>query len=302
MTVNWLHLPRIPFDDIMTMVAHKSLADLESCSEVCSTWNKMIEKDILKNPAVMDTIKDKTERAFGPKVRMFSIFKEIGTRMLPNNEMISNAKWLSDKNLINIEVIERFAARLREELDILYPLDSLSLLTCAASLAYHGLLGQADAEKDTRIGLVNVDLTSVPTEHLATLASWVNFSCDVSIYKVSGDGLTSFLNNLKCESLRISNQSLSREETQALVLAMESGVEVVTLRSVTLDMETLVTYNGQGRCGEMRLECDYNEDPEMRRVNQGLQIWARRSRNWKVTVIEDTMLLINCSHLVIKRR
>ena len=90
MTVNWLHLPRIPFDNIMTMVAHKSLADLESCSEVCSTWNKMIEKDILKNPAVIDTIRDETERAFGPEVSVHS-----GTIMLPNNEMISNAKWLS---------------------------------------------------------------------------------------------------------------------------------------------------------------------------------------------------------------
>ena len=94
MTVNWLHLPRIPFDDIMTMVAHKSLADLESCSEVCSTWNKMIEKDILKNPAVMDTIRNKTERAFGPEVRVHPLY-DSGTRMLPNNEIISNAKWLS---------------------------------------------------------------------------------------------------------------------------------------------------------------------------------------------------------------
>merc|ERR1719480_215693 len=117
---------------------------------------------------------------------------------------------------------------------------------------------------------------------------------------VDGDGLTSFLNNLKCESLRISNQSLSREETQALVLAMDSGVEVVDLRSVTLDMETLVTYNGQGRCGEVRLNCDYDEDPEMRRVNQGLKIWGMRSRNW--TVIDDQMLVFNSSKLVIKRR
>ena len=94
MPVNWLHLPRIPFDDIMMMVAHKSLADLESCSEVCSTWNKMIEKDILKNPAVIDTIRDETERAFGPEVGVHPL-NDSGTRMLPNNEMISNAKWLS---------------------------------------------------------------------------------------------------------------------------------------------------------------------------------------------------------------
>ena len=95
-TVDWLHLPRIPFEVIMTNVAHKSLADLQSCSEVCSAWSVRIEKDILKNPAVMDTIREKTERAFGSEVRVDP--SDPGTKMLPllpNNELISNAKWLS---------------------------------------------------------------------------------------------------------------------------------------------------------------------------------------------------------------
>ena len=94
--VNWLHLPRLPFDVIMTKIAHESLTDLRSCSRVCSAWSKMIEKDILKNPAVMVTIREKTERAFGSEVRVDP--SDSGTKMLPllpNNELISNAKWLS---------------------------------------------------------------------------------------------------------------------------------------------------------------------------------------------------------------
>jgi len=309
MTANWLHLPRIPFEVIMTKVAHKSLADLQSCSEVCSVWSVMIEKDILKNPAVMDTIRDETERAFGPEARVDPWTNVSGTIMfplLPNNELISNAKWLSDRNLINIEVIKSFAAGVRERLSLISLLigmdysDSPSLPTCAASLAYHELLGHA--EEITCLGLANVDLTSVPTEHLTALASWVTFKCRVSIHKVSGIGLTSFLNNLKCESLLIDNQSLGREETQALVQAMESGVEMVELSMVTFEMETLVTYSGRGRCWNVRLYGDNDEDPEMWRVNikEPYKIWAM-SQDWEV--IDDRgYQLVMKNELVIKRR
>ena len=93
MTVNWLDLPRIPFDLIMKKIAHESLTDLRSCTEVCCVWSKMIEEDILEKPAVMDTVRDKMERAFGPEVKVN--FTDLGTRMLPTSEQISNAKWLS---------------------------------------------------------------------------------------------------------------------------------------------------------------------------------------------------------------
>ena len=93
MTVDWPYLPHIPFDLIMTKIAQESLTTLRNCMEVCSTWHDMIEKDILKNPAVMDTIRDKMKRAFGPEVKL--ALKDRYIRMLPTSEQISNAKWLS---------------------------------------------------------------------------------------------------------------------------------------------------------------------------------------------------------------
>ena len=93
MKVNWLHLPRIPFDVVMTKIVHESLTDLRSCSRVCSSWSEMIEKDILKNLAVMDTVRDKMKRAFGPEAKVSFLDRYI--RMLPSSEQISNAKWLS---------------------------------------------------------------------------------------------------------------------------------------------------------------------------------------------------------------
>ena len=94
MTVDWLHLPSIPFEVIMTKVAQESLTDLRSCTEVCSAWSEMIEGDILKNRAVIDIVRDQTERAFGPDLGVFRCNFSV-TRMLPTSEQISNSKWFS---------------------------------------------------------------------------------------------------------------------------------------------------------------------------------------------------------------
>jgi len=286
MTVNWLYLPSVPFDIIMTKIAHDSLTTLRSCTEVCSAWNEMIEKDILKNPAVMDTVRDKMERTFGPEVRVNPFDFHSGTRLLPSSEEISNAKWLSEKKLLIIEVIEKFAVWVRERPD---RLDSLSLTSCAACLAYHGLLGQA--EEMLIVDLWNHDLTSVPTEHLAALASWMS-SCSVFFNNVSGIDMDSFLNSLKCQDFGIYRQILGREETEALVQAMESRVERVHMRSVTLEVETLVTYSGLGRCRLVTLDCCDN-DPGLWRLNmkEPLKKWAL-SRDWAVINDKNFLLTI----------
>ena len=192
------------------------------------------------------------------------------------------------KNILNIEVIEKFAVRVKERH---LKVNSLSFVTCVASLAYHGLLGQE--EKITCLGLSNIDLTSIPTEHLAALASWVASSCVVSIYRISGIGLASFLKSLKCHSFRIHGMILSLEETEALVQAMEARVKTVHLGPDTLEMETLLTYSGQGLCC-----CLCVDNPAWPRVKinmkEPLKNWAL-SQDWAVT--QD-----NSSLFVVKRR
>ena len=64
--------------------------------------------------------------------------------------------------------------------------------------------------------------------------------------------MTNILDSVKCEDLYIRSQSLSNEETRALVRAMESGVEVVQLGDwgeVSLDISALTQYCGRGKCG-----------------------------------------------------
>ena len=117
----------------------------------------------------------------------------------------------------------------------------------AACLAYHGLL----PGPGWRLRLYNVNLSSVPTEHLTSLVSY--FSHSVQIYNVDGCDLTPILDSVKSEKLHISSQSLNKQETRALVRALKTHVKKFALgglrpkiRGVSLDMETLSEYSGDG--------------------------------------------------------
>ena len=142
------------------------------------------------------------------------------------------------------------------------------MITCAASLAHHRLLGSVQIMR-----LWSVDLTSVPAEHLASLASSV-IGC---VYIENVSGLVTILDSVKSKELEIS-QSLGSEETKALVRAMESGVEEITLfGSVTLDIRVLMEYSGQGKCRVVK--CIYHTGE---RYKHHLRTWAK-SRNWTAT-------------------
>ena len=130
--------------------------------------------------------------------------------------------------------------------------------------------------------LEDVDLSPVPAQHLASLAS-----CGTRyliIKNVSECDLVSLLSSLKCERLNINRQSLGRKETRALVQAIdiESGVEEVRLGiEVTLDIEALAEYSGQGVCMKVTLDSDTAD-----RYRKELVTWAR-TRNWRVDTDKD---------------
>ena len=167
------------------------------------------------------------------------------------------------RGILALDVFESLAERVKCILER-YPSILPAEFTCAASLAHHGLLGSVE---DMR--LPNVDLTSVPAEHLASLVSSVRWR--VSIGNIIGCDLVTILDSVKSKVLWISSQSLSSEETQALVRAMESHVEEVELDGdVTLDIKVLMEYNGQGKC--RKLICNYIAAT---RYRDQLNTWAR---------------------------
>ena len=146
------------------------------------------------------------------------------------------------------------------------------MIDCAAGLAYHRLLGSEQV-----MVLRNVDLASVPTEHLASLASSVTGI--VSINNLCGCNLVTILESVKSEKLSISSQSLDSEETQALVRSMESGVEWVWLYvGVTLDIRDLMEYSGHGKCREV--VC-YRARDTADRYREKLRTWDT-SKNWEM--------------------
>ena len=111
------------------------------------------------------------------------------------------------------------------------------MFICGLSLAHHGLLGSGFRF----MTLDNVDLSPVPTQHMASLVSCV--TDELGIWNVSGCDMVSILTSVKCQELHIRWQSLGREETKALVQAMETRVEKLILgEMVTLDPEALDEY------------------------------------------------------------
>ena len=106
----------------------------------------------------------------------------------------------------------------------------LEFLRCGSSLSHHGLLGSVNGRR-----MHNVDLSPVPAQPLlASLALCVTYIYILIIENVSGCcDMVSLFTSLKYKEFEIWNQ---REETRALVEAMESGVKKVVLWSeVTLE-------------------------------------------------------------------
>ena len=141
------------------------------------------------------------------------------------------------------------------------------------SLNHHGLLYSVE-----ELNLWCVNIAKLPAEHLVSLVSCVTER--VFIKDVRNFDMVTLLDSVQCVSLEISSQSLSTEETWAVVRAMESNVEVLTLMggpgNFTLDMAVLSQYSGQGKCYKVicyeQLKAEYEEQ---------MRTWAKKIK-WEV--------------------
>ena len=158
---------------------------------------------------------------------------------------------------------------------------SLPEITTAASLAHHGLLGSVE-----EMWLDYKDLSSVPAEHLASLAACVKWR--VFIRTVSNTDLTSFLDSCKSKVLDIYKQSLSTGETEALVRAMANVEKVALEGTLTHDISTLVTYGGRGKCKEVVFG---NNTAWAANFREEVRRWAQRI-SWKVTCDNSNVIII----------
>ena len=274
--MTWGTLPELIFSDIMMMVGLQSLESLHRCRQVCKTWNEMIARVIWDSGNKKMILRERIQRNWGPG-------------MLPSEEEISLAKMLVAGGILEPGHIQSLTERIRGALSI--GDGDITVVKCGAALAFHGLLlGHVH-----RMSLRKVDVSEIPDQHLASLASCVTSFLQIENV-IGGQQIVSLLTNLKCDGLSIDRQSLGREETQALVQAMLSGVRWVRLmEKVTLDVEALAEYSGQGVCREVRLLGD-----TAARYKEELRTWAS-NRNWRVIVDEDGMFKCKCNIDVITR-
>ena len=171
-----------------------------------------------------------------------------------------------------VQAIENLVVRIRKEPagagHIAEDYPSLEFVSCAAALAHHGLLGPVNY---VRLG--DVDLSTVPTEHLVSLVSRATMAVMIGV--VSGCDPATLIDNLKCEGLGIAYQCLGREETQALVRKMEFDLEWVDLDWIeTLDIKALAKYSGWGCCWLMGFSRSFSD-----KFFDDLMTWASR-KNW----------------------
>ena len=76
------------FEEIMLMIAHGSLEDLDNCRLVCRTWNEMIMNKIWENPT----------KKWGPIIQRRIERSWNIQNYFPSDEKISKAKFLGKLN------------------------------------------------------------------------------------------------------------------------------------------------------------------------------------------------------------
>jgi len=226
------------------------------CRYVCKDWNQIIKRSVWQSPT----------KEWGEITKV--LMKRWVFGSYPTHKMMSHAKDLETGGVLPTGVIKTIADNGEYYIKKSFALPGparLEDMTLAGSLAHLGLLGPLNS-----IDLDANNQASIPAQHLASLLSCVKH------VNISGcDNIETIMESVQSFGLRISNQCLSSGETQALVLAMETRVEKVSLSlGVTVDIEALTKYSGQGRCHTLGL-CEADVEK--------LEDWCKEGKNWNVT-------------------
>ena len=146
-------------------------------------------------------------------------------------------------------------------------------VACAGILAHEGLL-----RPEMWMSLRDINLSSIPAEHMAALVS--NVTEEVCVWEsVIGCDLVTIINSVNIRSTFIGLPTLNNDEVHALARAMETRVEKVRLE-LTLMPEVLAIYSGLGRC--RKITCWIRNWRLLDASRAILREWAG-SKNWEVT-------------------
>ena len=152
-------------------------------------------------------------------------------------------------------------------------------ITTAALLASEGHLTSVE-----KMLIEDISIIDIPRNHLEKLSMIVTEQVDIDGIN-HAEQLGSILSCIKVPYLWLGNMELSEAETRALVTAMRDRLKTVVLSDVTLDMEELTKYNGQGHCGWLCVE-----DDTKTRYGERLREWAA-DQGWTVTERDNSLMM-----------
>ena len=169
-----------------------------------------------------------------------------------------------ERYLLLIPEVERLATRIRGMIednfgDITVDPDdldnstmSLQDLAITASLVHHDMLGVSIKVLELWTG----NISSIPPEHLGSLASCVTETVLIGSRAITSPNLGVLMDKVKSEMIEIGKcyETFGTDGILALVRAMQTRVKKVILYKTPLVVKTLLkTYCGRGRCEEVCL-------------------------------------------------
>ena len=160
---------------------------------------------------------------------------------------------------------------------------NLSEVRRAALLAWEGYITSVKC-----LNISNLDITDIPVDQMKKLTSIVTERvCIDDITPLSQLG--NILTSVKCLVLSLDNMELCEADTRALVTAMRDRVAAVGLcRGLTLNIEELTKYDGQGQCSVLRVMDHHFRS----RVWARLKKWAAKigwTWSWDIDGIDLVM-------------
>ena len=231
-------------------------------------------------------------------------YKEKYLRLKPEVDRLANrVRGMIDNNLgaINVDPDHLDYLANSNVTNVDCKLMGLQDLANTASLIYHDILG---GEVTIRaLNLWNGNLSSIPSEHLGSLASCVTDTVCIGIGTgVIIQNLEALIEKVKSEVIEIGRcgKTLGSDDILALVRAMQTRVETVILMDDDTEVvKTLLkTYGGKGKCQEVSVMV---RDSIETRVEEDMKQLAK-TIDWDVDVTVDQLDIVFKTNITFERK
>ena len=239
-----MSIANLPDELLLHILSQLHYRDLASARRTCRHWSNLSRDAVLiDNLARRDyRVEDWCNGEYYPTPDEIGLAVFLFTSRESYSEYIRH-KMILDYGRYQTTVITQKALDIARKLKKNHLPPSQAMVTSLATFLHHNYL-QPPAV--SRLWLRNINLSEVP--HASCLVGVRRQS--VRLDNVTGD-LAPVLELTRCGVLSVSSMVLGAGDTRALVTALAAGVDKLSLGydgEVELDMASLVTHDGQGRC------------------------------------------------------